>query len=206
MSGAGRIKRVLKAQPTLTGDGVANNPMLRCFFGAAILAATLLAQAETLSYWIATGPDSQLAEWALGAWSHASGNKLKFEPAPRADARILIVWASAEEGMYGEARPMQLNGHSAVEVFVRPAPLETSDPLLRDAITYLTCLHESGHALGLPHTARFADIMYSFQYGGDIREYFGRYRRRLRTRADIPKNSGLSPADIEQLQRRPLVP
>jgi hypothetical protein len=177
--------------------------MLRYFFGAAILATTLLAQAETVSYWIAPGPDSQLAELALGAWSQASGGKLKFKPMPREDALILIVWASAEEGMYGEARRIQLNGHRAVEVFVRPAPLETSDALLRDAITYLTCLHESGHALGLQHTDQFADIMYSFQYGGDIREYFGRYRRRLRSRADIQKNWGFSRADIEQLQHRP---
>jgi len=179
--------------------------LLRYFFRAAILATTLFAQAETLSYWIAPGPDSQLAAWALSAWSQASGGKIKFKPMPRIDAQILILWAPAEEGLYGEARTIQLHGHRAVEVFVRPAPLETSDALLRDAITYLTCLHESGHALGLTHTAQFADIMYSFQYGGDIREYFGRYRRHLRSRADIPKNWGLSPADIEQLQRRPSV-
>jgi len=69
------------------------------------------------------------------------------------------------------------------------------DRLLRDAIVYLTCLHETGHALGLSHTAVFADIMYSFQYGGDIEEYFGRYRRKLETRGDIAKNSGMSGAD-----------
>jgi hypothetical protein len=60
---------------------------------------------------------------------------------------------------------------------------------------YLTCLHETGHALGLPHTAAFDDIMYSFQYGGDIAEYFGRYRRRLQARDDIHKNAGMSEAD-----------
>jgi hypothetical protein len=37
--------------------------------------------------------------------------------------------------------------------------------------------------------------MYSFQYGGDIPEYFARYRRKLHTREDIRKNSGLSDAD-----------
>jgi hypothetical protein len=45
----------------------------------------------------------------------------------------------------------------------------------------------------------FADIMYSFQYGGDIEEYFGRYRRKLETRGDIAKNSGMSAADRMQL-------
>ena len=186
MCGAGRIKRVLKAPLTPIGDSVVARWNRRSVFVVCFccleLTATLVAQAETLSFWIAPGPDSQLAEWALSAWSEASGGKLKFKPLARADAQILIVWASAEEGMYGEARPIQLNGHRAVEVFVRPAPLETSDVLLRDAIAYLTCLHESGHALGLQHTDQFADIMYSFQFGGDIREYFGRYRRRLRSR------------------------
>ena len=38
--------------------------------------------------------------------------------------------------------------------------------------------------------------MYFFGYDkGDVREYFGRYRRKLRDRADIVKNSGISPQD-----------
>jgi hypothetical protein len=69
------------------------------------------------------------------------------------------------------------------------------DPLFREGVVYLTCLHESGHALGLRHTAAFADIMYSFQYGGDILGYFERYRRQLKTRADIATHSGISDAD-----------
>ena len=62
-------------------------------------------------------------------------------------------------------------------------------------VVYLTCLHESGHALGLRHTAAFADIMYSFQYGGDIPAYFQRYRQLLKIRADIKEHSGISDAD-----------
>ena len=42
--------------------------------------------------------------------------------------------------------------------------------------------------------------MYSFQYGGDIEEYFGRYRRKLAVREDIRKNAGMSPADRAALQ------
>lgn len=61
-------------------------------------------------------------------------------------------------------------------------------------------VHETGHALGLRHTAAFADIMYSFQFGGDIEEYFGRYRRLLATRADIKKYAGMSDADRKQLR------
>jgi hypothetical protein len=38
--------------------------------------------------------------------------------------------------------------------------------------------------------------MYFFGYDkGDVREYFGRYRRKLRDRMDIVKNSGISPQD-----------
>jgi predicted Zn-dependent protease len=77
--------------------------------------------------------------------------------------------------------------------------LAKRDPLFRDTVVYLTCLHESGHALGLPHTAQFADIMYSFGFGGDIVEYFGRYRRELSSRQRIQDHSGISPADREKL-------
>jgi hypothetical protein len=54
----------------------------------------------------------------------------------------------------------------------------------------------------LEHTANFADIMYSFQYGGDIAEYFGRYRRLLESRADIRRHSGMSAADRQRVAER----
>jgi hypothetical protein len=172
------------------------------------------APAATIHYWIAPCErpesgchrgDSQLAEWALAAWQEASGGKLTLEKiADREKAQIRVNWASGNQGLYGEARPIVVNGIRGAEVFVLPPEETPQDPLLRDAIVYLTCLHETGHALGLAHTAAFADIMYSFQYGGDIPEYFGRYRRLLMTRDDIRKHSGMSVDDrkhITQLYR-----
>jgi hypothetical protein len=166
--------------------------------------------AERYSYWVepcsradngCRAGDDELAGWALQAWQTASGGALEFNRVPnREHARIRVLWASAQQGLYGETRSIQVDGKRGAEVYVLPAPLGANDDrLLRDAIVYLTCLHESGHALGLPHTAAFEDIMYSFQYGGDIGEYFGRYRRKLSTREDIRKNSGLSEADRAHL-------
>src|SRR5262245_61730330 len=75
---------------------------------------------------------------------------------PRAHQAVLGFPAG---GLYGETRPILIDGHErGAEVYVLPSPLPTNgDRLLRDAIVYLTCLHESGHALGLAHTAVFAD-------------------------------------------------
>lgn len=177
------------------------------FVSSLVLAA---AAPEKYSYWVepctraesgCQTDDPQLADWAFDAWQRASAGALEFARVKDpAHARIRLFWASAEQGMYGEARPIQVDGKRGAEVYVRPAPLRINDDrLLRDAIAYLTCLHETGHALGLPHTAAFEDIMYSFQYGGDIPEYFGRYRRKLAAREDIRKNSGLSGADRNHL-------
>jgi hypothetical protein len=115
---------------------------------------------------------------------------------------------SSDAQLYGEARPIQVGGQRGAAIYVNPdvtqlgdeiAAAASDDRLLRDAIVYLTCLHESGHALGLTHTGKFADIMYSFGFGGNIVEYFERYRHSLGSRSDIRMHSGISDYDRERL-------
>jgi hypothetical protein len=173
---------------------------------ALLFAVTLPASAADVTYWIepctvmtslACAPeDTDLARWAFAAWESASEGRLHLiENKDRATSLIRLVWAQKDGGLYGETEPIVVQGRRGAEIHVLAEPPGQGDRLLRDAIVYLTCLHESGHALGLSHTRAFPDIMYSFQYGGDIGEYFGRYRRSLMTREDIRKNSGMSPAD-----------
>lgn len=154
--------------------------------------------------------DPQLAQWALEAWERVTAGGVKFvKSASRKDALIRVTWVSQRMGLYGEARPIVVNGRRGAELYVRPEmeglgedifEATRKDPLLRDAIVYLTCVHESGHALGLAHTAEFNDIMYSFGFGGDITEYFARYRRKLKSRTDIAKQDAVSNNDLARLR------
>ena len=66
---------------------------------------------------------------------------------------------------------------------------------LRETIVYLDLPARGRPCAGLRHTANFDDIMYNFQFGGDIAEYFGRYERKLVRREDIRKYSGISVND-----------
>ena len=74
-----------------------------------------------------------------------------------------------------------------------PAPMR----LLRDAIVYLTCLHESGHAFGLPHTRAFPRTSCTASSTAEtLPPIFGRYRDLLKDlRTDISTHSGISDAD-----------
>ncbi len=180
--------------------------------------ALVLLSAIEYRYWIdpcipaesACKPgDPELAQWALEAWERVTAGGVKFvKSTTRQDAHIRVTWVSQRMGLYGEARPIIVNGRRGAELYVRPEmeglgedifEATRKDALLRDAIVYLTCVHESGHALGLAHTAAFNDIMYSFGFGGDIAEYFSRYRRKLKSRVDIPKQDAISKNDLARL-------
>jgi hypothetical protein len=154
--------------------------------------------------------DMQLARWALEDWSRAIDGNLKFHVVDNEnDALILIRFVPPGGGQYGEMIQLNVDGRRGAAVFVRPdtqalGPVigarASDDPLFRETIVYLTCVHELGHALGLAHTAEYADIMYAFGFGGDIEEYFMRYRRRIEVRSDIREQSGLSRADRRRVR------
>jgi hypothetical protein len=153
--------------------------------------------------------DAELCVFALEDWVRHAEGRLVVQSAPEVESRIRIFFVAPGRGQYGEMRPVLVGGRRGAEVFIRPdtdslspdiATAARQDPLLRDAIVYLTCLHEIGHALGMEHTDRIADVMYYFGFGGDIPGFFNRYRSRLESRDDIPGQTGLSAGDIAGLR------
>lgn len=155
-------------------------------------------------------PDAEYARWAFEAWSAASKGALKFvETDVWTEAVIRVYWVGAGISKYGEVRRIEVGGQRGAEVYINTSTKGLGedihrragrDQLFRDAIVFLTCVHEIGHAVGLSHSDRFADIMYSFQYGGDIERYFQRYRKRLQSRGDMRTLSPLSDNDVARLR------
>jgi hypothetical protein len=219
LSAAGRVER-----------RVARRWLLRVAASCLVSLATVPVGAQALralgpldgqgrvTYFIAEGTpesgyragDRDLAAWALTAWERAAKGVIALEPAPEETALVRIYWVPAGAGQYGEMRPLDVDGRRGAAVFIRPdttalgpdiAERAALDALFRDTVVYLTCLHELGHAFGLEHTADFQDVMYFFGYGGDIREFFDRYRRELGRRPDIAATSGVSSGDLAQLRK-----
>ena len=137
-------------------------------------------------------------------WGEQADTPIEMVRGPEESATIRVYWVTAGSGRYGEMRGRVVDGRLAADVFVHPdtdglgpdiAQRARLDPLFRDTVVYLTCVHELGHAFGLSHTSAFADIMYSFQYGGDFIAYFMRFREQLEVREDIKRASPFSTAD-----------
>src|SRR5438552_12827641 len=104
--------------------------------GRLLLAGWLLAGcavAETWSYWIepctaelakqagCTPADTELGVWALEAWQKATGGELRVSATHEENrARIRIYWAWGTQRLYGEARPIVVDGQPGAAVFVIP--------------------------------------------------------------------------------------
>lgn len=172
--------------------------------------------AELVRYWALPSPASDLATFAMEGWARASSGKLtvqKVDAPEDADLRFYFV-TPRTSGLYGQSIPRREGDRIVYQLVINTSiaglgpdmlAATKADPLLADVILYLTCVHESGHALGLDHTRNFADIMYSFEYGGDFVEYFARFRRQLKSRNDMSRLAPISPGDSQQLiqhQRR----
>ncbi len=215
----GRVRAIVAAVVVVVGAFLPMQNTARASVRQSAGLTTALDATHPITYFIAAGSeqtgfrpsDRQLALWALEAWRRSAANALRFEPAAESDAIVRLYWAGRSEGQFGEMQPLVIGGRPGAAVFIRPdmesfgpdiARRASSDSLFRDSIVYLTCLHELGHALGLTHTTDFRDVMYFFGYGGDIGEFFGRYRAQLHARGDIATVSGLSSGDVSQLKAR----
>lgn len=152
----------------------------------------------------AAPPDAEpLVDRALSTWTGAAAGRVVLRKAASRDAAAVRVRFAQADGVYGETAPRidrRTGFIGSAEVLI--AGDIAGDALQQRIVIYLTALHELGHALGLPHTDEFDDIMYSFRRPDDGARYFGAYRRRLRSSADIgtERAAGLSPADVASLR------
>jgi hypothetical protein len=144
-----------------------------------------------------------LVDRAAITWTRAAAGRLTLQKTASHDAALIRVRFAQADGIYGETAPRidRTTGliGSAEVLIAGDVP---GDPVEQRIVIYLTALHELGHALGLPHTNVFDDIMYSFRRPDDGERYFGAYRRKLSSSEDIgtERATGLSPADISALQ------
>jgi hypothetical protein len=149
-------------------------------------------------------PDGEaLVARALSTWTRAADGRFVLQKTVSRDNALVRVRFVRSDGIYGEAAPRIDRATGAIaSADVLIAGDVQGDPLQQRIIIYLTALHELGHALGMPHTDAFDDIMYSFRRPDDGERYFGAYRTRLRSSEDVgsARATGLSAGDLAALR------
>jgi hypothetical protein len=144
-----------------------------------------------------------LVQRAMTTWTTVAGGRFTLERRPAKDRAAIRVHFFTRDWRYGmtQARPDPGSGLLTTAEVVVAADAD-GDALDRQIVTYLTALHELGHAIGLSHSNTFNDIMYLFRLPGDGERFFGAFRQRLRSADDIgtPRATGLSDDDVRQLR------
>ena len=146
---------------------------------------------------------AELVALAMRTWTTVAEGRFTLLNASDASRAKLQVHFIRSQLTFGETRPrVDRRTGQIVEVDIGLTVDTLGDALERRIITYLTALHEIGHALGLSHRDDFNSIMYLFRDPTDSERYFSRYRRLIRSPDDIgsPGATGLSVQDIEALR------
>ena len=146
--------------------------------------------------------DPELVERAMKTWTGAASGRFRFERSQDPAAAEVRVSFAKGDALLGETSPLtDRRTGLIIGADIAIAANVTGDSIGQQLVIYLTALHELGHALGLPHSDDPADIMYLFRRRDDPERYFGAYRARLRSAADIGSGraSGLSAQDLAAL-------
>jgi len=145
-----------------------------------------------------------LVERAMTTWTNAADGRFALKRTAAREAAVIRVRFVRGGTVYGEGSP-RVDGRtgSIVDADVTITADVPGDLVDTRIVTYLTALHELGHALGLGHTDDFGTIMYRFRRPDDGARYFGAYRDRLRSADEVgtPAAPGLSANDIHALRQ-----